>query len=33
MRRVAIVGAGITKFYRNVLETPKELAYEAAKWL
>lgn len=31
MRRVAIVGAGITKFYRNVLETPKELAYEAAK--
>ncbi len=31
MRRVAIVGAGLTKFYRNVLETPKELAYEAAK--
>ncbi len=31
MPRVAIVGAGLTKFYRNVLETPKELAYEAAK--
>lgn len=31
MRRVAIVGAGLTKFYRNVKETPKELAYEAAK--
>lgn len=31
MRRVAIVGAGLTKFYRNVLESPKELAYEAAK--
>lgn len=31
MRRVAIVGAGLTKFYRNVQETPKELAYEAAK--
>jgi len=31
MRRVAIVGAGLTKFYRNVQETPKELAYEATK--
>lgn len=31
MRKVAIVGAGLTKFYRNVLETPKELAYEATK--
>lgn len=31
MRRVAIVGAGITKFYRNVQETPKELAFEATK--
>lgn len=31
MRRVAIVGAGLTKFYRNVKETPKELAYEAVK--
>lgn len=31
MRRVAIVGAGITKFYRNVQETPKELAFEAVK--
>lgn len=31
MRRVAIVGAGLTKFYRNAQETPKELAYEAAK--
>jgi acetyl-CoA C-acetyltransferase len=31
MRRVAIVGAGLTKFCRYVQETPKELAYEAAK--
>lgn len=31
MRRVAIVGAGITKFVRRALETPKELAYEATK--
>jgi len=31
MRKVAIVGAGITKFYRNVQETPKELAFEAVK--
>ncbi len=30
MRRVAIVGAGITKFVRRALETPKELAYEAS---
>ena len=31
MRRVAIVGAGITNFVRRALETPKELAYEASK--
>jgi len=31
LRRVAIVGAGITKFYRYAQETPKELAYEASK--
>lgn len=31
MRKVAIVGAGLTKFYRNVQETPKELAFEATK--
>lgn len=31
MRRVAIVGAGLTKFHRNTLETPKELSYEACK--
>ena len=31
MRRVAIVGAGITKFARRALETPKELAYEASR--
>ena len=30
-RRVAIVGAGMTKFVRRALETPKELAYEASK--
>ncbi len=30
-RRVAIVGAGITKFVRRAQETPKELAYEAVK--
>ena len=28
--RVAILGAGLTKFMRRALETPKELAYEAA---
>jgi len=31
MRRVAIVGAGMTKFVRRALETSKELAYEASK--
>jgi acetyl-CoA C-acetyltransferase len=31
MRRVAIVGAGLTKFVRYAQETPKELAYEATK--
>jgi acetyl-CoA C-acetyltransferase len=31
MRRVAVVGAGTTKFMRRALETPKELAFEASK--
>lgn len=31
MRRVAIVGAGMTKFVRRAQETGKELAFEAAK--
>ena len=31
MRRVAIVGAGITKFVRRAQETGKELSYEATK--
>jgi len=31
MRRVAIVGAGMTKFVRRAQETAKELAWEAAK--
>src|SRR3990170_3875764 len=31
MRRVAVVGAGITKFMRRALESPKELAWLAAK--
>ncbi|MEE8201670.1 MAG: thiolase domain-containing protein [Candidatus Acidoferrales bacterium] len=30
-RRVAVVGAGMTKFMRRALETPKELAWLAAK--
>jgi len=30
-RRVAIVGAGITKFVRRAQETPKELAFEAVR--
>src|SRR2546428_11193306 len=30
-RRVAIVGAGITLFRRRMLETPKELSFEASK--
>ncbi len=31
MRRVAVVGAGMTKFMRRALETPKELAWLASK--
>ncbi len=31
MRRVAVVGAGMTKFMRRALETPKELAWGASK--
>ncbi|NIQ38848.1 MAG: thiolase domain-containing protein, partial [Proteobacteria bacterium] len=31
MRRVAIVGAGLTKFVRYAQETPKELTYEASR--
>jgi len=31
MRRVAVVGAGMTKFMRRALETPKELAWQASK--
>jgi len=30
-RRVAVVGAGITLFRRRMLETPKELSFEASK--
>src|SRR5512143_3335205 len=30
MRRVAMVGAGMTKFVRRALETPQELSWEAA---
>ena len=29
LRRVAAVGAGMTKFMRRALETPDELAYGA----
>ena len=31
MRRVAIVGAGMTKFMRRALETPQELSFEATR--
>lgn len=31
MRRVAVVGAGMTKFMRRALETPQELAFEASR--
>jgi len=31
MRRVAMIGAGLTKFHRFAQETPKELAFEATK--
>ncbi|MDR7543545.1 MAG: thiolase domain-containing protein [Armatimonadota bacterium] len=30
-RRVAVVGAGMTRFVRRALETPKELAWQAAR--
>ena len=30
LRKVAVVGAGMTKFVRRALETPKELTWEAA---
>ena len=30
MRRVAVVGAGMTKFVRRAMETPKELSWQAA---
>ena len=30
-RKVAVVGAGMTKFMRRALETPKELSWLAAK--
>jgi acetyl-CoA C-acetyltransferase len=31
MRKVAVVGAGMTKFVRRALETPKELSFQATK--
>lgn len=31
MRKVAVVGAGMTNFVRRALETPKELSFEATK--
>ncbi len=31
MRRVAVVGAGMTRFVRRALESPKELAWHAAR--
>jgi acetyl-CoA C-acetyltransferase len=31
MRKVAVVGAGMTKFMRRALETPPELAFEASR--
>ncbi|MFA5794571.1 MAG: thiolase domain-containing protein [Candidatus Brocadiia bacterium] len=31
LRKVAVVGAGITKFVRRALETPKEITYNATK--
>jgi acetyl-CoA C-acetyltransferase len=31
MRRVAVVGAGMTRFMRRALETPQELAFEASR--
>ena len=29
--KVAVLGAGLTRFMRRALETPKELAFQAAK--
>jgi len=31
LRKVAVIGAGMTKFVRRALETPKELSWEAAR--
>ncbi len=31
MRKVAVVGAGMTRFVRRSLETGKELSWQAAK--
>lgn len=31
MRKVAVIGAGMTRFVRRALETPKELSWEAAR--
>ncbi|MDP2976398.1 MAG: hypothetical protein Q8N45_09345 [Anaerolineales bacterium] len=31
MRKVAVIGAGMTKFVRRAQETPKELSWEAAR--
>ena len=31
LRKVAVIGAGMTKFVRRALETPKELAFQASK--
>ena len=31
MRKVAVVGAGMTKFVRRAQETPKELSFQATK--
>lgn len=31
MRKVAVIGAGMTKFVRRALETPKELSWQATK--
>jgi acetyl-CoA C-acetyltransferase len=31
MRKVAVVGAGMTKFVRRALETPKELSWQASR--
>src|SRR5574341_2356776 len=31
MRRVAVIGAGMTKFVRRALGTPKELSWQASR--